>query len=128
MADTAKTSELQQTVARVDEAAAKGSLSAGAATNLKAWLTKPAYGNYREQLIAMVGDGKFADLDGLFWEVIPFGTGGRRGRMSEFGSATINARTIAESAHGMAVYLKQVKGKPGGRAVMALAQSSRIPA
>ncbi len=119
MADTAKTSELQQTVARVDEAAAKGSLSAGAATNLKAWLTKPAYGNYREQLIAMVRDGKFADLDGLFWEVIPFGTGGRRGRMSEFGSATINARTIAESAHGMAVYLKQVKGKPGGRAVIA---------
>jgi phosphoglucomutase/phosphomannomutase len=119
MADTANTSELQQTVARVDEAAAKGSLSAGAAANLKAWLTKPAYGNYREQLIAMVRDGKFADLDGLFWEVIPFGTGGRRGRMSEFGSATINARTIAESAHGMAVYLKQVKGKPGGRAVIA---------
>jgi phosphoglucomutase len=119
MANTANTSELQQTVARVDEAASKGSLSAGAATNLKAWLTKPAYGNYRGQLVAMVRDGKFADLDGLFWEVIPFGTGGRRGRMSDFGSATINARTIAESAHGMAVYLKQVKGKPGGRAVIA---------
>ena len=119
MTNNSNTADLQQTIARVDEAAKKGSLSAGAVTNLKAWLTKPAYGNYREQLVAMVRDGKFAELDGLFWEVIPFGTGGRRGRMSELGSATINARTIAESAHGMAVYLKQVKGKPGGRAVIA---------
>ena len=119
MADNSNTADLQQAVARVDEAAVKGAISAGAATNLKVWLTKPAYRNYRERLVAMVGEGKFAELDGLFWEVIPFGTGGRRGRMADLGSATINARTIAESAHGMAVYLKQVKGKPGGRAVIA---------
>jgi phosphoglucomutase len=119
MADNSNTADLQQALARVDEAAAKGSLTASAATNLKAWLTTPAYRKYREPLLAMVREGKFAELDGLFWEVIPFGTGGRRGRMSEFGSATINARTIAESAHGMAVYLKQVKGRPGGRAVIA---------
>jgi phosphoglucomutase len=119
MADTVNSSELQQTVTRVDEAASKGALSAGAATNLKAWLTKPAYRKYRERLVDLVRDGKFADLDGLFWEVIPFGTGGRRGRMADLGSATINPRTIAESAHGMAVYLGQVKGGPGGRAVIA---------
>ncbi len=61
----------------------------------------------------------FARLDDLFWKVIEFGTGGRRGLMSEFGSATINDRTIAESAHGLAVYLKTIKGEPGGRAVVA---------
>jgi phosphoglucomutase len=119
MADNSNTVSLQQAVARVDEAAAKGSLSPGAVTNLKVWLTKPAYRNYHERLVAMLREGKFAELDGLFWEVIPFGTGGRRGRMAELGSATINARTIAESAHGMADYLKEVKGKPGGRAVIA---------
>jgi phosphoglucomutase len=117
--DTQNTAEIASAVARVDEAAAKGSLSAGAATNLKAWLTKPAYRKYHERLVALVRDGKFAELDGLFWEVMPFGTGGRRGRMADLGSATINERTIAESAEGMAVYLKQVKGKAGGRAVIA---------
>jgi phosphoglucomutase/phosphomannomutase len=40
--------------------------------------------------------------------------------MAEFGSATINERTIAESAHGMAVYLGQVKGTlEGSRAAVA---------
>ena len=118
MADS-KTSDIEQAVAQVDAAAKKGAISATGAANLKAWLTKPAYREYRAPLLKMVTDGKFAELDGLFWEVIPFGTGGRRGRMAEFGSATINERTIAESAQGMAVYLKQVKGGPGGRAVIA---------
>lgn len=119
MSDSSNIFSNEQAVAKVDEAAAKGAISAGGAANLKAWLTKPAYREYRDRLLAMVREGKFADLDALFWEVIPFGTGGRRGRMAELGSATINERTIAESAQGMAVYLKQVKGKPGGRAVIA---------
>jgi len=117
--DPANTPEIASAVARVDEAAAKGLISAGGVANLKVWLTKPAYARYRKRLVEMVAAGKFAELDGLFWEVIPFGTGGRRGRMADLGSATINARTIAESAHGMADYLKEVKGKPGGRAVIA---------
>lgn len=119
MADSPKPTDIQQAVAQVDAAATNGSISAGGATNLKAWLIKPAYRAYHTRLLDMVRNGKFAELDGLFWEVIPFGTGGRRGRMAELGSATINERTIAESAQGMAVYLKQVKGKPGGRAVIA---------
>jgi phosphoglucomutase/phosphomannomutase len=111
--------DIQQAVSQVDAAAAKGLISAGGAANLKAWLTKPAYREYRGRLLELIRDEKFAELDSLFWEVIPFGTGGRRGRMAELGSATINERTIAESAHGMAVYLKKVKGQPGGRAVIA---------
>ena len=39
--------------------------------------------------------------------------------MTEFGSATMNERTVDESANGIAVYLKSVKEKPGGRAVVA---------
>jgi phosphoglucomutase len=119
MADSSTSSELQQAVALVDAAAAKGAITAGGAANLKSWLTGPAYQNYRSRLLEMVRGGQFAELDQLFWEVIPFGTGGRRGRMADLGSATINDRTIAESADGMAVYLKQVKGGPGGRAVIA---------
>ena len=119
MVDSSGNLNIQQAVAKVEEAAAKGAISAGGATNLKVWLIKPAYREYRPRILELVRTGKFAELDGLFWEVIPFGTGGRRGRMAELGSATINERTIAESAQGMAVYLKQVKGRPGGRAVVA---------
>ncbi len=95
-------------------------LSESAAENLTRWLTEPQYQTYRGRLEAMLKDGDFEQLDLLFWEVIPFGTGGRRGMMSEFGSATINERTIAESADGMARYLQKNRdGNPGGTAAIA---------
>ena len=42
------------------------------------------------------------ELDDVFWTVIPFGTGGRRGKMFPVGSNSINDRTIGESAKGLA--------------------------
>src|ERR1700685_3678327 len=115
----ADSKDVQQALGQIGAAVKNGGMSSAGAGNLTSWLTKPAYGQYRDRLLALIRDQKFDELDGLFWEVIPFGTGGRRGRMAELGSATINARTIAESAQGMAVYLKQVKGEAGGRAVIA---------
>ncbi len=94
-------------------------LSESAGENLTRWLTEPQYQAYQGRLADMVKDGAFEELDLLFWEVIPFGTGGRRGMMSEFGSATINERTIAESADGMARYLQKTRGRGGGSAVIA---------
>ncbi|MGW8256747.1 MAG: phospho-sugar mutase, partial [Thermoguttaceae bacterium] len=46
-------------------------------------------------------------LEEAFWTVIPFGTGGRRGRMYPIGCNAINDRTIGESAQGLADYVKQ---------------------
>ena len=83
------------------------SLTPATGQNLDRWLTEPYYSAYRNQLIELVDRKAFDVLDSLFWERIPFGTGGRRGPMSEFGSATINARTIAESANGLAVYVQR---------------------
>lgn len=104
---------------RVEAAKLSGRLSETAVRNLNRWLTEPAYSRYLPQLKALVETGDFETLDRLFWETIPFGTGGRRGPMAEFGSATINERTIAESAHGIATYLRKQRGKAGGRAVVA---------
>ena len=53
-------------------------------------------------------------LDDVFWTVIPFGTGGRRGKMYPIGSNAINDRTIGESAQGLADYVKETLG-PGRR-------------
>ncbi len=57
--------------------------------------------------------GRWQELDDAFWTTIPFGTGGRRGKMYPVGTNAINDRTIGESAAGLADYVKdQVRGKP----------------
>lgn len=93
----------------VQQAAREGKLSAGAAVQLRRWLSEPPFAPWRPRVEELIASGRFDELDRLFWEVIPFGTGGRRGPMAAFGSATINDRTIAESAHGLAVYLKGLR-------------------
>jgi phosphoglucomutase/phosphomannomutase len=110
---------VEQALAALESAKGAGKLSESALANIRRWLTEPGYAAYVPKILPLVQDAKFEELDTLFWEVIPFGTGGRRGVMTEFGSATMNTRTIAESANGIAVYLKSVKEKPGGRAVVA---------
>ncbi|WP_373653742.1 phospho-sugar mutase [Schlesneria sp. DSM 10557] len=89
-------------------------LTSATGQNLDRWLTESYYSEYRSQLLELVEREAFDVLNNLFWERIPFGTGGRRGPMSEFGSATINARTIAESANGLAVYVKK-SARPEGQ-------------
>lgn len=100
-------------------AVAAGRLSADSAGHIQRWLTQPAFRRYVPRLAELIHSGQFETLERLFWQVIPFGTGGRRGEMAELGSATINARTIAESAHGLAVYLKSRKPAGEARAVIA---------
>jgi phosphoglucomutase len=107
------------TLAAVEAAGTDGRLTPAAISNLRRWLTESGYRASVGAIAALVTAGRFEELETLFWEVLPFGTGGRRGGMAEIGSATMNARTVAESANGIAVYLARVKGGPGGRAVVA---------
>ncbi len=97
----------------VQEAAAAGKLSEGAVTNLTAWLTEPRYAEYVPQVTSLIQNGKWQELDDVFWTEIPFGTGGRRGKMYPIGSNAINDRTIGESAQGLADYVKEVAAKTG---------------
>ncbi len=87
--------------------------------NLCHWITEPEFAAYLADIAAAIHAGQWTELEAAFWEVIEFGTGGRRGPMGKYGSATINTRTIAESAFGMAAYFKQVTGQTTGRAVIA---------
>jgi phosphomannomutase len=93
---------LQESLAKVEAATSEGSLSASAAENIRAWLTENRYQAYREAVSAHIRDDKWKALDDAFWTIIPFGTGGRRGRMYPIGSNAINDRTIGESAQGLA--------------------------
>ena len=77
---------------------------------MRAWLTEPRYAAYADEVAAHVAAGKWQVLDDVFWTVIPFGTGGRRGKMYPIGSNAINDRTIGESAQGLADYVKETLG------------------
>ncbi len=102
----------------VDQAVTDDKIKSATAVNLKQWISEPQFEKYRSAIAAEVRAGKWKELEACFWEVIEFGTGGRRGPMADYGSATINERTIAESAHGLAAYYKQTSGRPIGRAVI----------
>jgi phosphoglucomutase len=104
---------------RIDQAAQDGVLTSDSPSNLKSWLTRSCLSRYHERIREMIAADQWAELNALFWTAIPFGTGGRRGPMGEMGPATINDRTIVESAHGMAVYLRSTGVSSGGSAVIA---------
>ncbi len=90
---------------KIEAAAADGKLSSGAVENLRAWLTEARYAEYVPQIVEHVEAERWQTLDDVFWTIIPFGTGGRRGRIYPIGSNAINDRTIGESAQGLADYV-----------------------
>ncbi|MEZ6138761.1 MAG: phospho-sugar mutase [Pirellulaceae bacterium] len=95
----------QEAISAVQQAVEAQKLTPAAAKNMGTWLTETRYAKYHASIIEHIQAGKWQKLDDVFWTVIPFGTGGRRGRMYEFGSNAINERTIGESAQGLATYL-----------------------
>ena len=107
----------------IEQAAENGQLTAGAVENIKIWLTEEAYAEYVEQIAEHIQQEKWQELDDVFWTIIPFGTGGRRGKMYPFGSNAINRRTIGESAEGLARYVKQTN--PAGPWSCAIAYDTR---
>src|SRR3954464_14322798 len=102
--------QLQQTLEEVRHAATENKLSASAAENIRAWLTEARYAAYAGEVAAHIAAGKWQVLDDVFWTVIPFGTGGRRGKMYPIGANAINDRTIGESPQGLAAYVKETLG------------------
>ncbi|XZE32584.1 phospho-sugar mutase [Pirellulaceae bacterium SH501] len=95
----------QNALVLIQSAHEQAKISAGAVENLKCWLTETRYAQYVESICQHVEEGKWQALDDAFWTIIPFGTGGRRGRMYPIGSNAINDRTIGESAQGLADYI-----------------------
>ncbi len=109
---------LVEAVSKVEEAAAAGQLTADTPSNVKDWLSKECVSEYHARIYELINNEDWKTIDELFWTAIPFGTGGRRGPMGELGPASINDRTIAESAHGLASYLRESGVTEGGSAVV----------
>jgi len=106
MSDSVSATDLEAAVSKLQAAADAGNITLDAVTNIRHWLTESKYARYAGQIVEHINQGKWQELDNAFWTIIPFGTGGRRGRMYAFGSNAINERTIGESAQGLAEYVK----------------------
>ncbi|MCP4477545.1 MAG: phospho-sugar mutase [Planctomycetaceae bacterium] len=115
--------DTEQYIQRIKAACEKGLLTEGSVENLVCWLTEERYAQYAPAIIEHIETEKWDALDDVFWTIIPFGTGGRRGKMYPFGSNAINERTIGESAQGLAEYVKETK--PDGPWKMAIAYDTR---
>ena len=100
--------QIQSATQRIQKAQSEGLISQGALENITCWLTQDRYNTYLPKLLEHIESEKWQALDDAFWTVIPFGTGGRRGRMVDIGSNAINDRTIGESAQGLADYILQM--------------------
>ena len=109
---SAATFDLESVLAKVSEAVSAGKITEGAEKNIRCWLSEPRYAAYANDVAQHVEEGKWQTLDDVFWTIIPFGTGGRRGKMYPFGSNAINDRTIGESAQGLANYVKEHASGP----------------
>ncbi len=110
-------------------ARAAGTITEHSATTMRDWLTQPRYAEFAPELAARIdrcaADGRlWKELDDVYWTVIPFGTGGRRGTMYPVGSNAINDRTIGESAQGLADYVRSVL-PPGETPSCAIAYDTR---
>ncbi|RMF90800.1 MAG: phospho-sugar mutase, partial [Planctomycetota bacterium] len=113
----------QTALEQVKQAAEAGKITASAAKNIETWLTEDRYAEYAPEVVRLIAENAWQELDEAFWQVIPFGTGGRRGRMFPVGTNAINDRTIGESAQGVADYVKSVK--PQGPWSCAIAYDTR---
>ena len=73
---------------------------------LRQWLTEPEFAPYRPQLEWLIQTGQWAGLMDRFYQILPFGTGGRRGAVG-IGPNRMNLWTLGASVQGHCEYLKE---------------------
>jgi len=85
---------------------ADAALKEKALFNLNSWLTQAEFVGYKPQIDRMIELGKWAVLLDSFYQIMPFGTGGRRGAVG-IGPNRMNLWTLGASVQGHCEYLKQ---------------------
>ncbi len=74
--------------------------------NIQKWLTEPPYACYAPAVIEHIADQQWQQLDDVFWTTIPFGTGGRRGRMYAIGTQCHQRSHHRRKRQGLAHYVR----------------------
>lgn len=117
-------SDYSQELSALEPAVADKRLTPAAAANIRAWLTEARYARDAAEVARHIREAQWKVLDDVFWTIIPFGTGGRRGRMYPIGCNAINDRTIGESAQGLAEYVLRNQ-TPGTERACGIAYDTR---
>src|SRR5437773_1002228 len=86
--------------------AAEAAIKSLAAQNLFHWLTQPEFAAYKPQLDWLLANAKWSLLLDSFYQVMPFGTGGRRGAVG-IGPNRMNLWTLGASVQGHCEYLRE---------------------
>jgi phosphoglucomutase/phosphomannomutase len=97
---------LAQALAGFAEIDADQAIKARAAQYLAQWLTGPDFAAYRPQLGWLIETQQWTGLLDRFSEILPFGTGGRRGPVG-IGPNRMNLWTLGASVQGHCEYLRQ---------------------
>lgn len=97
---------LQQAIAGFQTIDADAAYKDQAAKNLARWLREPEFAGYRPQLEWLIDQKKWAGLLDRFYQILPFGTGGRRGAVG-VGPNRMNLWTLGASVQGHCEYLKE---------------------
>src|SRR3954469_21496970 len=90
---------------------------------LRQWLTEADFAAYRPQLTWLIRQQKWAGLLDRFYQILPFGTGGRRGAVG-VGPNRMNLWTLAASVQGHCDYLRE-RCPEAGRLLVVLAYDVR---
>src|SRR3954469_3464546 len=85
---------------------ADAALKEQALKHLGQWLTAPAFEAYWPQLPWLIEQRQWAGLLHRFYQILPFGTGGRRGAVG-IGPNRMNLWTLGGSVQGHCEYLRQ---------------------
>src|SRR5947209_16001434 len=100
------TTTLAQAVAGFESLDASTEQRHTAAEHLQRWLTEDAFAAYRPQLEWLIETQQWAGLLDRFYQILPFGTGGRRGAVG-VGPNRMNLWTLAASVQGHCEYLRE---------------------
>ena len=93
-------------------------VAASTLTALEHWLTDRTFRSYSPQIRALIEHRRWAVLVDSFYRVLPFGTGGRRGRVG-VGPNRFNPYTLGASVQGHATFLRRRLGEGAFRVVVA---------
>jgi phosphoglucomutase len=97
---------LQAAIAGFETIDADAAYKQQAAKHLERWLTLPEFAPYKPQIEWLIDQRKWAGLLDRFYQIMPFGTGGRRGAVG-VGPNRMNLWTLGASVQGHCVYLKE---------------------
>src|SRR6476469_659203 len=73
---------------------------------LRRWLTEPEFAAYVPQIRWLIDTQQWVGLLDRFYQILPFGTGGRRGNVG-VGPNRMNLWTLGASVQGHCEYLKE---------------------